>query len=99
MAEATGFQAHHFIYTEYPTLNKGEIMSDTPTKVIVDCTTGITEVLPLTAQEIADMETAKVAAEDQRVAAEAEAAIKAQAKAALLDKLGITAEEAALLLS
>jgi hypothetical protein len=74
-------------------------MSDTPTKVIVNCTTGITEVLPLTAEEIADMETARLAAEDQRKAAEAEAAEKAEAKAALLDKLGITAEEAALLLS
>ena len=74
-------------------------MSDTPTKVIVNCTTGITEVLPLTAAEIADLETARLAAEDQRVAAEAEAAERAEAKAALLDKLGITAEEAALLLS
>ena len=74
-------------------------MSDTPTKVIVDCSTGITEVVPLTAEEIADLETARVAAEDQRVAAEAEAAAKAEAKAALLDKLGITAEEAHLLLS
>ena len=74
-------------------------MSDTPTKVIVDCSTGITEVVPLTAQEIADMETARVAAEDQRVAAEAEAVAKAEAKAALLGKLGITAEEAQLLLS
>ena len=74
-------------------------MSDTPTKVIVDCSTGITEVVPLTAEEIADLETARVAAEDQRVAAEAEAQAKAEAKAALLDKLGITAEEAALLLS
>ena len=74
-------------------------MSDTPTKVIVNCTTGITEVLPLTAEEIADMETARVAAEDQRAAAEAEAADRAVAKAALLNKLGITTEEAALLLS
>ena len=74
-------------------------MSDTPTKVIVDCSTGITEVLPLTAEEIADMETARVAAEDQRAATEAEAADRAVAKAALLNKLGITAEEAALLLS
>jgi nucleoid-associated protein YgaU len=74
-------------------------MADTPTKVVVNCTTGVTEVLPLTAAEIADMETARVAAEDQRAAAEAEAAVKAQAKAKLLDKLGITAEEAALLLS
>ena len=74
-------------------------MADTPTKVVVNCTTGVTEVLPLTAAEIADMETARVAAEDQRAAAEAEAAVKAQAKAELLNKLGITAEEAALLLS
>jgi len=73
-------------------------MSDTPTKVIVDCSTGITEVLPLTAAEIADMETARLAAEDQRVAAEAEAAAKAEAKAsaeAKLTALGLTADEIA----
>jgi hypothetical protein len=74
-------------------------MSDTPTKVVVDCSTGITEVLPLTEAEIADMETARLAAEDQRQAAEAEAAAKAEAKAALLDRLGITEDEAKLLLS
>ena len=75
-------------------------MSDTPTKVIVNCTTGITEVLPLTAEEIADMETARVAAEDQREAAEAEAAAKAAAKAsaqAKLAALGLTAAEIAAL--
>jgi len=38
-------------------------MADTPTKVIVNCETGVTEVLPLSAQEIADLETARVAAE------------------------------------
>jgi hypothetical protein len=92
-------QVHHFIYTEYPTHNKGEIMSDTPTKVVVDCSTGITEVIPLTEAEIADLETARVAAEDQRKAAEAEAAVRAEAKAELLDRLGITADEAKLLLS
>jgi hypothetical protein len=74
-------------------------MSDTPTKVIVNCETGITEVLPLTAAEIADLETARVAAEDQRKAVEAEAAVRAEAKAELLDRLGITADEAKLLLS
>ena len=74
-------------------------MSDTPTKVIVDCSTGETTEVELTAEEIADLETARKAAEDQRAAAEAEAAAKAEAKAALLDKLGITAEEAQLLLS
>jgi hypothetical protein len=74
-------------------------MADTPTKVVVDCSTGITEVIPLTEAEIADLETARVAAEDQRKAAEAEAAVRAEAKAELLDRLGITADEAKLLLS
>ena len=75
-------------------------MSDTPTKVVVDCSTGITEVIPLTAAEIADLETARLAAEDQRAAAEAEAAAKAEAKAsaeAKLAALGLTAEEIAAL--
>lgn len=75
-------------------------MSDTPTKVIVDCSTGITEILPLTAQEIADMETARVAAEDQRVAAQAEADAVAAAKAsaqAKLAALGLTPAEIAAL--
>jgi len=75
-------------------------MSETPTKVIVNCETGVTEVLPLTAQEIADMETARVAAEDQRAAAEAEAAVVAAAKEsanAKLTALGLTAEEIAAL--
>ena len=73
-------------------------MSDTPTKVIVNCETGVTEVLPLTAAEIADLETARVAAEDQRKAAEAEAAARSAQRQEILDRLGLTAEEAALLL-
>ena len=75
-------------------------MSDTPTKVIVNCETGVTEVLPLTAQEIADLETARVAAEDQRKAAEAEAAAVAAAKESAQTKLaalGLSAEEIAAL--
>ena len=71
-----------------------------PTKVIVDCSTGVTEVLPLTAQEIADMETARVAAEDQKAAADAAAAVVAAAKEsanAKLTALGLTAEEIAAL--
>jgi hypothetical protein len=74
-------------------------MSDTPTKVVVDCSTGITEVLPLTEAEIADMETARLAAEAERVEREAKEAADATAKSALLKKLGITQEEARLLLS
>ena len=68
-------------------------------KVIVDCSTGETTVVPLTAEEIADLEAAAAQAEADRKAAEAEAAAKETARQALLKKLGITAEEAALLLS
>jgi len=74
-------------------------MSETPTKVVVDCSTGITEVLPLTEAEIADMETARLAAEAERVEREAKEMAEATAKSALLKKLGITQEEARLLLS
>jgi len=70
-----------------------------PHKVIVDCSTGITTEVELTAEEIADQVAAQKAAEADRKAAEVVAKDRAVAKAALLDKLGITAEEAALLLS
>jgi hypothetical protein len=70
-----------------------------PHKVIVDCSTGETTEVELTAAEIADQEAAQKAAEAERKAQEVIAAAKATAKTALLDKLGITAEEAALLLS
>lgn len=62
-------------------------MSDTPTKVIVDCSTGEQTVVPLTAAEIAELEAAAAQAEEQRLAAEAEAAAKAAAKQAAQDKL------------
>ena len=73
-------------------------MSETPTKVIVNCETGVTEVLPLTAQEIADMETARVAAEaeqaEREAQAEALATLKASAKAKLIAGEPLTTEEA-----
>ena len=69
-----------------------------PTKVVVDCSTGISEVIELTDDEVAEMAAAAAIAEQQRADREAEEAAKATAKAALLKKLGITAEEAALLL-
>lgn len=74
-------------------------MSDTPTKVIVDCSTGITEVVPLTAEEIADLETARLAAEAERVEREAQEAANKILKAEILDRLGISEAEAKLLLS
>ena len=72
--------------------------TDTPTKVIVDCSTGEETILPLTADEIAQLETDRAAAEADRAAAEAAAEAKAEAKAAALAKLaalGLTEEEAA----
>ena len=70
-----------------------------PTKVIVDCSTGETSIVELTAEEIADQEAAQKAAEAERVEREAKVTADAKAKSALLKKLGITQEEARLLLS
>ena len=71
----------------------------TPTKIIVDCSTGAVEEIELTAEEIAQREAdaqAYAAAEHEKEVAAAEAA---EAKAALLTKLGITEDEAKLLLA
>ena len=70
-----------------------------PTRVEVNCTTGVTSIIELTDAEISEMEAAALASQDQLKAEAAEAKAKAKAKAALLEKLGITSEEAALLLS
>ena len=69
-------------------------------KVIVDCSTGEQTVVPLTAEEIAELEAAAAQAEQERLAAEAEAAAKAAAKAAAeakLAALGLTPDEIAAL--
>ena len=68
------------------------------TAIEINCATGEVIERPLTADEIAANEAAQVQADADAKKAEAEAATKAQVKAALLTKLGITAEEAALLL-
>jgi len=70
-----------------------------PTKIVVDCSTGIATEVELTAEEIAQMEADAAKAEADRVAAEEEAAFKAAQKAELLAKLGISEEEAKLLLA
>jgi len=71
----------------------------TPTAIEVNCTTGEVIERPLTAEEIAANEAAAAQAEVDRAAAEVKAAADAEAKTALLAKLGITADEAKLLLS
>ena len=71
----------------------------TPTAIEVNCSTGEVTERPLTAEEIAANEAAAAQAEADRVAAEADAQAKAEAKTALLAKLGITEDEAKLLLA
>jgi hypothetical protein len=74
-------------------------MSETLTKIVVNCETGVVAEIPLTGEEIAQREADAAQAESDRVAAEAEAIAKATQKAELLAKLGITEDEAKLLLS
>lgn len=73
-------------------------MTETPMKTIVDCSTGETQVIPLTAEEIAQLEVDRAAFEAEQTArAEAEAAraaLKASAKAKLIAGEPLTAEEA-----
>jgi len=67
-------------------------------KVIVNCETGEQETIPLVGDELAEFLAAEQAAIAKNAADAEQEAIKATAKSALLDKLGITAEEAQLLL-
>jgi hypothetical protein len=75
-------------------------MTETLMKTVVDCSTGIESVIPLTSEEIEQREIDIAAAEadyvDRMAAAEAKAAAKASAEAKLT-ALGLTAEEIAAL--
>ena len=69
-----------------------------PTRIEVNCTTGEVLEIELTDEEVAQREADAKAAEAQRKADEKAAADKATARAAILDRLGLTADEAAILL-
>lgn len=72
-------------------------MADTPTKVIVDCKTGKTAIVPLSAEEIAERDALAAQAQAEEEAREAEEAAKVAAKesaVAKLTALGLTEEEA-----
>ena len=73
--------------------------STRPTRIEINCETGIESIIELTDAEIAQMEADRVAAEARKAEEDAQAEANATAKAALLDRLGITADEAKLLLS
>jgi len=71
----------------------------TPQKLSVNVETGEESLIDLTADELADFEAGVKALEDATVAAKAKIKTDEYNKAALLAKLGITADEAKLLLS
>ena len=70
----------------------------TLTKIIVDCSTGLTTEVELTAEEMSQREADIAAASAQKALDDAASAKAASAKAALLAKLGLTADEFATLL-
>ena len=76
-------------------------MTETLTKIVVDCTTGQQSIIPLTAEEIAQREADAAAfaeAEAARVAAEeAKTNLKNSAKAKLIAGEPLSAEEAEVL--
>ena len=74
-------------------------MSETLTKIIVDCSTGVVAEVPLTGEEIAQREADAQAAAAKAHEEEVAAQTAAEAKTALLAKLGITEDEAKLLLA
>lgn len=75
-------------------------MTEILTKLVVNCSTGESQVVPLTDEEIAQRESEVAAAivvkAEQEAVAEANAAAKASAEAKLA-ALGLTAEEIAAL--
>jgi len=69
------------------------------TVIEVDCSTGISTEREQTAEEVAQMEARQAEFAAAAHEAEVDAAAKAEAKTALLAKLGITEDEAKLLLA
>ena len=74
-------------------------MSEVATAIEVNCATGEVTERPLTAEELAQREVDAAAAATAKAEEDAKAATDAEAKAALLTKLGITEDEAKLLLA
>ena len=69
-----------------------------PTRIEINCETGVESIIELTDSEVAELKYQAELAAEKKAEDEAQAKAHATAKAALLDRLGITAEEAKLLL-
>jgi len=77
-------------------------MTEIPTRLVINCETGEREIIPLTAEEIAEREQMRIQAEEAQALREAEETAKAEAKAsaeAKLAALGLTSEEISALLA
>lgn len=75
-------------------------MAEVPTKIVVDCSTGKTEIVTLTAEELAQRDADAAAAAEQKAQEEADKQAQAAAKQAAQDKLkalGLTDIEVAAL--
>jgi hypothetical protein len=68
------------------------------TKIVVDCSTGEVSEIELTAEEVAQRAADAQAHAEAKAVEDADKAAKAADKAALLEKLGISEDEAKLLL-
>jgi hypothetical protein len=73
-----------------------EYQMPNPTRIEINCETGVESIIELTDAEVAEMEAAAAIAEADREAKDAQDAADAVAKAALLERLGISEEEAKL---
>ena len=69
-----------------------------PTRIEINCETGVESIIELTDAEVAELTYQQELAAEKKAEEDAQAEATATAKAALLDRLGITAEEAKLLL-
>ena len=66
---------------------------ETINKIIVNCETNETEIIPLTANELKTLKEEAAKQQKSRLALEAEAETKAAEKQAILDRIGLTADE------
>jgi len=70
-----------------------------PTRIEINCSTGIEEIIELTDAEVAELEAQAAIAEQQKAEAEAEKAALEAKKQEVLAKLGLTSDEVAALLA
>lgn len=68
------------------------------TKIVVDCSTGVVEEVELTEEELAQREADRIAFEAAEAARLVEEADKAARRAEILERLGLTEDEAKLIL-